>query len=85
MANLPFIDNKPQSVQGTETELAKMSSLLRKGHYPGAADRERQIMLNYETAVGQQTCWWLSSGFAELSFSENFSHNIHWTLVLMFP
>lgn len=41
-------------------------------------------MLNYETAVGQQTCMVLSGGFAELSFSKTFSYNIHRTFILMF-
>ena len=85
MAKPPFIDNKPHPVQATGTELAETRGLLRRGHCPGAADGERQIMFNSEIAVGQQTWMVLSGGFAELSFSKTFNHNIHRTLVLMFP
>lgn len=85
MTKLPFIHIKPHPVQATGTELAEMRGLLRRCHCPGAADGETQIMFNYEIAVGQQTWIVLSGGFAELCFSKTFSHNIHRTLVLMFP
>lgn len=62
-----------------------MWGLLRRGHCPEAAVGERQIMFSWEITVGQQAWIMVSGVFAELSFSKTFSHNIHRTLVLMFP